>query len=66
MGLADKYFFLDLNADLMKDDLAQMGIKIDAKHFDLEKTEKRLMEQEIKNSESQAKWCLINIMYTLI
>ena len=35
MGLADKYFFLDLNADMMKEDLKKMGIEIDAKHFDL-------------------------------
>jgi len=42
MGLVDKYFFLDLNADLMKEDLANFGFKIDAKHFDLEKTEERL------------------------
>lgn len=46
MGLADKYFFLDLNADMMKDDLAQLGLKIDAKHFNLEKTEARLLQQE--------------------
>ena len=35
MGLADKYFFLDLNADMMREDLKQMGIDIDAKYFDL-------------------------------
>lgn len=38
MGLTEKYFFLDLNADMMKDDLEQIGFKIEAKHFDLEKT----------------------------
>jgi hypothetical protein len=37
--LADKYFFLDLNADMMRKDLADMGISIEAKHFDMEKTE---------------------------
>jgi len=36
MGLEEKYFYLDLNADLMKDDLKQLGFKIDAKHFNLE------------------------------
>jgi len=36
MGLAEKYFFLDLNADMMKEDLKQMGIRIDAKHFNYE------------------------------
>lgn len=35
MGLTDKYFYLDLNADLMREDLEQFGFKIDAKHFDL-------------------------------
>ena len=45
MGLADKYFFLDLNADLMKEDLEQLGFKINAKHFDLEQTEQRLNQQ---------------------
>jgi hypothetical protein len=45
MGLSDKYFFLDLNADMMKEDLEQIGFKIDAKHFDLERTEQRLSDQ---------------------
>lgn len=48
MGLADKYFFLDLNADLMKEDLKGMGINIDAKHFNLEQTEKRMADQQNK------------------
>jgi hypothetical protein len=30
----------------MREDLAQMGISIDAKHFDMEKTEQRLLEQQ--------------------
>ena len=34
--LTDKYFYLDLNADMMKEDLRQMGIDIDAKHFNME------------------------------
>lgn len=42
-GLSEKYFFLDLNADMMRQDLEGMGITIDAKHFDMEKTEERLM-----------------------
>jgi hypothetical protein len=44
-GLAEKYFFLDLNADMMRQDLEQMGISIEAKHFDLEKTEQRIEQQ---------------------
>lgn len=31
----DKYFELDLNADMMREDLAKMGIRIKAAHFDL-------------------------------
>lgn len=45
MGLAEKYFFLDLNADMMKEDLEQLGFKINAKFFNLENTEQRLTEQ---------------------
>jgi hypothetical protein len=48
MGLAEKYFFLDLNADMMKQDLDEMGIKIDAKHFDLSQTEYRMSQQSAK------------------
>ena len=40
--LADKYFFLDLNADMMREDLKQMGFNIEAKHFDMELTEQRM------------------------
>ena len=29
----DKYFELDLDADMMREDLNQMGIHIEAKHF---------------------------------
>lgn len=36
LGLAEKYFFLDLNADMMENDLEQFGFKIKAKHFNLE------------------------------
>ena len=32
----DKYFSLDLNADLMKEDLNKLGIQIDARHFNKE------------------------------
>ena len=42
LGLAQKYFSLDLNADMMREDLEQYGIAINAKHFDLESTEQRL------------------------
>lgn len=34
----DKYFALDLNADMMKQDLAGMGIRIQAAHFDIDET----------------------------
>jgi len=40
-GLA-KYFELDLNADLMKQDLAGLGIEVQAKHFNIEATQKRI------------------------
>jgi hypothetical protein len=53
--LTEKYFFLDLNADLMREDLKGMGISIDAKHFDMEKTERRLAEQDLKADSSSAK-----------
>ena len=42
LGLAEKYFYLDLNADLMKEDLVQYGFKIDGKHFDLDEAAKRV------------------------
>ena len=29
----EKYFELDLDADMMRDDLKEMGIHIEAKHF---------------------------------
>ena len=48
-GLTEKYFFLDLNADMMRDDLKGMGISIDAKHFDMEQTERRLAEKDIRS-----------------
>lgn len=34
--LAEKYFYLDLNADMMREDLKQMGLNIEAKHFNME------------------------------
>ena len=42
MGLADKYFNLDLNADMMREDLKQFGFNINARHFDLEREERRI------------------------
>lgn len=36
IGLTKKYFDLDLNADMMREDLSNHGISITAKHFDLE------------------------------
>ena len=34
----DKYYILDLNAEMMKEDLSEMGIKIKAAHFDMDAT----------------------------
>lgn len=34
----EKYFELDLNADLMKKDLAGLGIEVSAKHFNIDAT----------------------------
>ena len=52
MGLADKYFDLDLNADMMRTDLKQMGINIDAKYFNLEQVEQRIADKENKADRS--------------
>ena len=38
----DKYYSLDLNANMMKKDLAEFGIKIQATHFDEDETQKRI------------------------
>ena len=38
----DKYYDLDLNASMMKKDLAEMGIRITANHFDMDATQKRI------------------------
>ena len=38
MGLATKYFELDLDAEMMQKDLLDLGIKIDAQHFDMIKS----------------------------
>ena len=46
IGLKEKYFTLDLNADMMREDLKQFGFKIEAKHFNLEETQQRLEEKE--------------------
>jgi hypothetical protein len=34
---------------MMREDLKGMGISIDAKHFDMEQTEKRLAEKDIRS-----------------
>ena len=39
MGLVDKYFQLDLNADLMRQDLQIKGIDIKAKFYDEQKAQ---------------------------
>jgi hypothetical protein len=41
MGLVEKYFELDLNADMMRDDLEKMGISINARHFSMEHAQER-------------------------
>ena len=40
----DQYYTLDLNAEMMKKDLAEMGIRITAQHFDLDATQRRIDE----------------------
>jgi len=41
MGLAKKYFGLDLNADMMRADLENLGISIAARHFNMEESQAR-------------------------
>jgi len=41
MGLTQKYLDLDLNADMMREDLEEMGITVRARHFDLEKAQQK-------------------------
>ena len=45
MGLTDKYFSLDLNAEMMKEDLSKIGIHINARHFDMDAAQARAEEQ---------------------
>ena len=42
----DKYYELDLNADMMKKDLADLGISIQAAHFNIEETQQRINEEQ--------------------
>lgn len=51
LGLAQKYFELDLNADLMREDLKNMGIKIEARHFDMEAAQARADAQSANNED---------------
>ena len=44
----DRYYELDLNADMMKEDLAGLGIKINAAHFDANEAQKRVNEKNEK------------------
>ena len=39
-----KYFDLDLDADMMREDLKQMGINVEAKFYDHEKAQERARE----------------------
>ena len=41
MGLTKKYFELDLNADMMREDLNKLGIKIDARHFNIDEAQQK-------------------------
>ena len=52
MGLTEKYFDLDLDAGMMKQDLENLGIRIKAKFFDKEEIENKLaVNQEIRNDD---------------
>ena len=44
----DKYYELDLNANMMKQDLAEMGINIKASNFNLDAAQKRIDESTKK------------------
>jgi hypothetical protein len=41
MGLTKKYFDLDLNADMMREDLSKLGIHIDARHFNIDEAQEK-------------------------
>ena len=45
----DKYFELDLDADMMRKDLQELGIEIEAKYFDSKEAMARAREN-IKNN----------------
>jgi hypothetical protein len=46
MGLTKKYFGLDLNADLMRSDLENLGISITARHFNMEEIQAKADGEE--------------------
>lgn len=46
MGLTKKYFGLDLNADLMRSDLENLGISITARHFNMEEIQAKAYGEE--------------------
>ena len=48
MDLKKKYFILDLNADMMREDLEKLGISIQARHFDINEVKARADAQERK------------------
>ena len=52
LGL-DRYFDLDLNADMMKADLQELGISISAKHFNMEEAQRRA-DQELSIQQKAA------------
>ena len=53
-GGLDKYYNLDLNADMMKKDLEEQGVKIKATHFDMEAAQKRANQLQEQNRAKDA------------
>ena len=47
MGM-DKYFSLDLDADMMKKDLEEMGITVNAKYFNAKEVQAKVSESARK------------------
>ena len=46
MGLTKKYFGLDLNADMMRSDLENLGISITARHFNMAEIQSKADAEE--------------------
>ncbi len=54
LSLAERYFSLDLNADMMRGDLEEFGFKIRAKHFNLEKAQEDVHRNHFNNQQDNA------------